>query len=577
MQNLQEFFDKYKLAIDHTDDVLARKLLKEIENVLLRNKSQLDQQTLSQLLDAELKLNIVNFPNLSEETACEILREHYLESFSIEVPMENRITAMLFFYPEIPRDELRKKLKMALMQNQQRIGNLSIGQWIQEFEKMFDVKTRDLSASVHFAIEHPQARILTPLEREKLKDVLHVYDYLLVTTLPATGPILEQILEAAGSLERGNFSQQGAVKNPNIKYEYSQTFEANSREQLSLVEAIRKYPKIADQLVTSGQIKLRNFPSPVRPSIKNWITDFRDQLGSSGKHSPVERGRYLFQSENGKNLSAAERQMLGNILKSLDEESFLTIDAKEEKIVLNVFEENISETEEKNVSMAASMGNEIVNFSGQTIAPSRPRVSTGEERDVFEKFTPSKSSVIPEERIKKLENFYAENHAEQKTIKANEIAAKNDEAYFSLPNSKPPIGTSEYDVKMPEVEEPKTIEKRQGEHFRRQNQGNSVNFAVENKKVVVPGKFHELSNFKTSVKASAENLYKKPSPSVNESDPESMSDEMLLKAYQQKQKTQKQLAAQTSKKNSDNNPFHISAADSDDAKNAPRNVVNLKG
>jgi len=116
--------------------------------------------------------------------------------------------------------------------------------------------------------------------------------------------------------------------------------ESRKKVQLSLSEALLKYPKVGEQNITTDQIKLKYFPTLVRPSVKNWITDFHDAMGA-GKHSPIDRGNFLFHSENGKKLSSTDRQKLGTILKSLDEQTLLTIDGETQIIVFeNVQQEN---------------------------------------------------------------------------------------------------------------------------------------------------------------------------------------------------------------------------------------------
>ncbi len=109
-------------------------------------------------------------------------------------------------------------------------------------------------------------------------------------------------------------------------------------EKLTLEKALLQYPKLGEQSITSNPLKLRYFPTPVRSSIKNWITDYHDCLGA-GKHSTMDRGNYLFHSENGKKLTPVERQKVSLVLKSLDEETLLDIDSAEERIVFNVVAE----------------------------------------------------------------------------------------------------------------------------------------------------------------------------------------------------------------------------------------------
>ncbi|NTV40662.1 MAG: hypothetical protein HGA61_00065 [Candidatus Moranbacteria bacterium] len=344
MSDFKKIFDDSQYIIQHKDDVLAHKALKEVEVILADEKNQFDPQLFSKIHDLKLKLEIVNFPNLSEEKACDILQNHYLESFSIEVSMENRITAMMFFYPDIPRNELRKKLKNALLQNQQKIGQLTISQWIGEFEKMFPVATRDLSASVRFSISHPQVRSLSSVDRENLKDILHVYDYLLVTTLPATGPVLEEILQA-DLLNEKDFSENSFAKSLEAEQKRFIPYEISSKQHqeditsqrivsMPLSQALGTFLNLGEQAITSNPLKLRYFPTPVKPSIKNWITDYRDSLGA-GKHTTIDRGNYLFHGENGKKLTPVERQKISVLLKSLDEGTLLEINSDFQSVIFN--------------------------------------------------------------------------------------------------------------------------------------------------------------------------------------------------------------------------------------------------
>lgn len=171
--------------------------------------------------------------------------------------------------------------------------------------------------------------------------------------------------------------------------------------QLQLSQALLQYPNLAEQNITSNQIKLRYAPLPMRPSIKNWITDFHDAMGS-GKHSPIDRGNFLFHSENGKTLTSAERQKLGTILKSLDEQTLLTIDSVAQVVVFNV-DVDVQRNDANAGLDSRFRGNDTVGHVGD-----------GKTSPV---------SVALMQREEKADDF------------------------FQIPGSKPPIGTEEYDAK----------------------------------------------------------------------------------------------------------------------------------
>ncbi len=107
---------------------------------------------------------------------------------------------------------------------------------------------------------------------------------------------------------------------------------------ISLLQAMRAYPNLGEQLVTSNSIHLKIFPQLVRPSIKNWVEDYRSVMGAE-RHGMMERGNYLFHTENTKRLTSGERKKLAEILRSLDEDVTLKIDPDRQEIIFEQAEE----------------------------------------------------------------------------------------------------------------------------------------------------------------------------------------------------------------------------------------------
>jgi NTP pyrophosphatase (non-canonical NTP hydrolase) len=106
----------------------------------------------------------------------------------------------------------------------------------------------------------------------------------------------------------------------------------NSRLSLAPEEAYRQFPEIGEQLISVEPIKLKSSVTPVRPSVSNWLADYTFKFGFNA-HTSVERGTYLFQDENAKNLSFQEKQRVSYILKTYDEKSPLTIDTAFKTII----------------------------------------------------------------------------------------------------------------------------------------------------------------------------------------------------------------------------------------------------
>lgn len=105
---------------------------------------------------------------------------------------------------------------------------------------------------------------------------------------------------------------------------------------LPLLQALSKYEQLGSQLITQERIKIKSQTEPVRPSLIYWIKYYRDELGV-GQHSSVQRGNFLFRSENGKRLSIEERERVNLILKSIEENFPLSIDTEKKEILFPEF------------------------------------------------------------------------------------------------------------------------------------------------------------------------------------------------------------------------------------------------
>jgi hypothetical protein len=103
-------------------------------------------------------------------------------------------------------------------------------------------------------------------------------------------------------------------------------------ESLPLLQAITKYEKLSQQIITNERIRVKSQQEPVRPSLVNWIRCYRDELGV-GFHDSVQRGTFLFRSENCKRLTPPERERVNLILKSIEESYPLPIDTAKSEIV----------------------------------------------------------------------------------------------------------------------------------------------------------------------------------------------------------------------------------------------------
>jgi hypothetical protein len=109
-------------------------------------------------------------------------------------------------------------------------------------------------------------------------------------------------------------------------------------ERLSLKEALQKYKNIAEEEVTVGNINDKKTGEYVRPTVQNWLDDYINRAGSN-IHTSLERGKYLDDSLNTKNLEIDEKMKVDKLIKSYDIGSKLIIDRDEKNILWNLHDD----------------------------------------------------------------------------------------------------------------------------------------------------------------------------------------------------------------------------------------------
>lgn len=165
---------------------------------------------------------------------------------------------------------------------------------------------------------------------------------------------------------------------------------------LSLKKALGRYPKIINERITDADIVFRGSDGPSVPSIKNWITAYHQEMGS-GTHEPFERSQFLFHNENTAKFTARERNVLSEILRSLDEESELPINTDTQSIDLATIEAKFPEKEERRTSPTETATPKAVpSQNSQTLpqSPSFSQVAPASARPLSQNIPPAQRSEV---------------------------------------------------------------------------------------------------------------------------------------------------------------------------------------
>lgn len=112
---------------------------------------------------------------------------------------------------------------------------------------------------------------------------------------------------------------------------------SSTRDRLPIVQALGKYPRLGEQMITGAKLQIKGSPEPARPNLGNWLKVYRTELGV-GHHDPVLRAKFLFQSPTCKGLTSDERERLNLIFRSIEENAPLDIDTGRMEIIFPSFQ-----------------------------------------------------------------------------------------------------------------------------------------------------------------------------------------------------------------------------------------------
>ncbi len=340
-KNIQ-FDEWHALAVDavaHLDAVPAWTALQSMEQALATLSSQetADPDFQSGVARLRSELRSVALPEMPLADAQKMLSSEVLSFLRNGIDLDDRLAVRAAFIAYGDSAVDFGTLKGALLSNQEKIGGRGIGEWLALFDKAYDPMKRNNESIIDFLTEGV-ARSLSGNDREVLKLVLIAYENWLCTERLNIFDVAYLLKKEGKKYPVG--MKAGILSYPQTSAASSQGMERQpSAEpvQLPLLQALSKYENLGNQLVTGERIRVKSQAEPVRPSLLYWLKYYRDELGI-GHHTSVERGEFLFRSDNGKRLSAEERERINLILKSVEENMPLTIDPEKSEIIFPHFE-----------------------------------------------------------------------------------------------------------------------------------------------------------------------------------------------------------------------------------------------
>ncbi len=163
-------------------------------------------------------------------------------------------------------------------------------------------------------------------------------------------------------------------------------------EEINFKKLLEKYPEFQEQLITSDHIKLKSFPQPVRPSLKNWLADYIFNTGHK-QHTSLIRGNYLFRNKNTQALNNNDRQKLNYILKAYDNNEVIKINTILKQIIFPQFKNKKNETTTNfskpviSVTSKKTLPQDIFQLEKEVISPKKKMQTTIKKSEVTKSVT----------------------------------------------------------------------------------------------------------------------------------------------------------------------------------------------
>lgn len=168
---------------------------------------------------------------------------------------------------------------------------------------------------------------------------------------------------------------------------------AGKVRQHTLLDAMSRYPGLSNQFLTEENIKLKSQAALVRPTLSNWLKNYRDEIGI-GKHDSVARATFLFESLNTKKLSSQERERLHAIIRSLEDNELLDIDTEHQTIVFASERKTSAQTKAIIPEPVTPSLDTFERFRNLSAPESVELKNVGTQTFMNSKATPEKQSVL---------------------------------------------------------------------------------------------------------------------------------------------------------------------------------------
>ena len=321
----------------------------------------------------KIRMQWVAFASLMEKDQLALIKNNLLIPLSDpNFDLQSRFDILRFSTPAAIWPEELPKYQDAFLKNNETIGtgqisinhqapvNPTIANWLKDYIQMYSMDKQNEMVIGQYLFKSPNIKLLSQQEKQTLEKLLLLFEYLktesiaqlkkemeidLISKSQKQGPsrlsMLSSTSNQLSTTPTPSPAPVPAIPSANSTLNPNQTSpqetepgEASPSQTIPLKEALKKFPQIASQKITSQPLTLLGQSGQKTPTVQNWLIDYRSRYGVS-ENTPDERLEFLTKSPNGKILSEAEKSIVETLINSYDLGSPLNISPTSKRIIFS--------------------------------------------------------------------------------------------------------------------------------------------------------------------------------------------------------------------------------------------------
>lgn len=324
----------------------AQELIREIDELGNDPAVNDDGALKEELRVYQYLMKFIAFSTLPEGEQLELFRTFLVKAFRLGIDIKNRFAIKMNLTPDVLWPDTVQAFVNDMLKNEEKLGASPIvvmgehqdspptlANWLRDYNRIYGMDRHEKIIPHRYLTENPNAQKLSKDDQVLLLKILEFYEGLKFPSQSQIQAALERALdqfseENISALDEALVPEEDQVLQ-DVKQSLAQDNEEYTDDEIE--NLIKKFPKVADQSVTREPIKLLFNGEWVKPTVNNWLADYRAYAGV-GQHEVNERSDYLLRSSNVQNLSTEEREKLGLLLRSYDEHFVLPFSTTKQAI-----------------------------------------------------------------------------------------------------------------------------------------------------------------------------------------------------------------------------------------------------